>query len=78
MPIIPERIGDKPPPLFKGLSSKSLSSLGFQSYSHHLRMNAMRYSVVDENDDGKCCMSTKLIKIAVSGNAGESCSVQPF
>ena len=78
MPIIPEKTGDKPPPLFNGLSSKSLSNLGFQSYSHHLRINAMRYSVIDQDDVGKSCMSTKLIKIVVSGNAGENCWVQRF
>ena len=72
MPILPANTGERPPPLFKGISSKSLSSLGFQSYRHSLRMNAKRFSVVEQNDKGNACMSTKMIKIAVSGKAGRN------
>ena len=72
MPILPEKVGERPPPLFNGLSSKSLSSLGFQSYSHNLRINAMRFSMVDQSDQEKPCVATKMIKIAVAGKAGEN------
>ncbi|XP_065060677.1 uncharacterized protein LOC135687967 [Rhopilema esculentum] len=67
LPVLPEQTGQRPPPLFQRLASKSLSNLGYHSFGHTVRMSSLRCLNFDLQEKQSSYLSTRMIKVIVCG-----------